>query len=202
MASLFTRALISGTAAGVATALVATLAGRRAAGSYAAPLNATSHVVWGDAAARKNTASLKHTATGFSLNHGACVFWALFYEWFAGPRPAMSRAVTSAAAVAAAAYVTDYHIVPQRLTPGFELRLPGKSLALIYAALALGLCARDLLPLRKRKEFTPSRPTRTMTGFAATPDPRAVIRQAESDLEHGLEDTECRSEQPASERCP
>jgi hypothetical protein len=60
----------------------------------------------------------------------------------------LARAVVSgtlaAAAVSSAAYVTDYYVVPRRLTPGFELRLPGSALALIYAALALGLSARDL----------------------------------------------------------
>jgi hypothetical protein len=49
------------------------------------------------------------------------------------------------AAVSAAAYVTDYHLVPRRLTPGFELRLPRLALAPIYAALAVGLSLRDLL---------------------------------------------------------
>ncbi len=33
----------------------------------------------------------------------------------------------------------DYHVVPQRLTPGFELRLPRRRFAPIYAALAAGL---------------------------------------------------------------
>jgi hypothetical protein len=46
--------------------------------------------------------------------------------------------------VSAAAYVTDYHVVPKRLTPGFELRVPRLALAGVYAALALGLSLRDL----------------------------------------------------------
>jgi hypothetical protein len=196
MASLLTRAFVSGTVAGIATAIAASLAGRRAAGSYAAPLNATSHVAWGNAAARENQLSLKHTASGFALNHGACVFWALFYEWFAGPRPSRSRAATGGAAVAAAAYVIDYHVVPQRLTPGFELRLPARALALIYVALGAGLACRDLLmshgPRRPGRTRPVERPASTMTGFAASPDKRDVIEQAESDLERGLEDTDCR----------
>ena len=57
-----------------------------------------------------------------------------------------SRAVPArGAATSAIAYVVDYHVVPRRLTPGFELRLPGAALAGIYAAMALGLAARDLL---------------------------------------------------------
>lgn len=49
------------------------------------------------------------------------------------------------AAVSTLACVTDYHVVPKRLTPGFELRLPAGALAAAYAALALGLSARELL---------------------------------------------------------
>jgi hypothetical protein len=135
------RALLSGTVAAAAVTLAASLAGRRATGSYAAPLNATSHFLWGERAGRRNDYSLKYTATGFIANYGASVFWALFYEALAGRMPPLVRG----AAVSALAYVTDYHVVPRRLTPGFEMRLTRPALAAIYAALALGLSARDLL---------------------------------------------------------
>jgi hypothetical protein len=46
--------------------------------------------------------------------------------------------------VAATAYVVDYHVVPRRLTPGFELRLRGAAFAGVFATLALGLAAREL----------------------------------------------------------
>ena len=58
------RALVSGTVAAAAVTLVASLAARRATGSSAAALNATSHFLWGDAAARRNAYSLKYTAVG------------------------------------------------------------------------------------------------------------------------------------------
>jgi hypothetical protein len=141
MSSLLRRALISGSIAAAAVTLVASLAGRRTAGSYPAPLNATSHFLWGGRAARKDGYSLKYTATGMAANYGASVFWALFYEALAGRMAPLSRG----AAVSALAYVVDYHVVPRRLTPGFELRLGGPALAAIYAALALGLSVRDLL---------------------------------------------------------
>lgn len=152
------RALISGTIAGIATAVVASLAGRRETGSYAAPLNATSHVVWGDNAAWRNTASFKYTGTGFLLNHVSAIFWAALYEtWFgrrgaraAGQRP-MLEPVIGAAAVTASAYITDYYLVPDRLTPGFEKRISGKSLATIYGVLALGLAARDMLTTTRER---------------------------------------------------
>lgn len=139
--SLIERALVSGTVAAAAVTLVVSLAGRRMSGSAPAPLNATSHFLWGERAGRQDGYSLKYTATGFAANYGASVFWALFYEALGGRLPPLARG----AAVSALAYVTDYHVVPKRLTPGFELRLPAGALAAAYAALALGLSARDLL---------------------------------------------------------
>jgi hypothetical protein len=171
-ARLLGRALASGTAAALATAAVASWLGRRHAGSSAAPLNATSHVAWGERAARRDGASLKYTGAGFLINYGACIFWALFYEGLGRPGRPRARALRDGALVSAAAYVTDYHLVPRRLTPGFELRLPDRALALIYAALGLGLCARDLVA-RRRASVQPAavgaapRTEKTLYGFAA-----------------------------------
>lgn len=146
IAPLLLRALASGTVAAAAVASVASIAGRRRTGSYAAALNATSHVVWGEQAAMRNAPSLKYTAIGYVANHGASIFWAMFYEllgWRGKRTPA--RALTDGALVAATAYVVDYHVVPKRFTPGFEKRLPNSALAAVYAALALGMSMRDLL---------------------------------------------------------
>lgn len=146
MNRLFARTLVSGALAGAATTLAAALAGRRLAGSSTAPLNATSHFLWGARAGRQNRPSIKYTVTGVATNFAASVFWALFYEGLAGRgRRTPARAAVDATLVSAAAYVTDYHVVPERLTPGWEKRLPGRALAAIYGALALGLCARDFL---------------------------------------------------------
>jgi hypothetical protein len=146
------RALASGTVAGITSAATAALAGKREDNSYAAPLNATSHVLWGDEAAAQDAASLKYTLTGFLINHAAAVFWAMFYERLFGRRGRASEADRSlvkpllgAAAVSAGAYITDYYLVPKRFTPGYEKRLSGKSMAAIYAMLALGFVAYDLL---------------------------------------------------------
>jgi hypothetical protein len=46
---------------------------------------------------------------------------------------------TGAVGVAALAYVTDYHLIPRRFTPGFELSLSRHSFPWLYAALAAGL---------------------------------------------------------------
>ena len=64
----------------------------------------------------------------------------------ASPEPAsLVKPVCGGAAVAAAAYVIDYHLIPKRFTPGFEKRVSGKSLTAIFAALAIGLAARDVI---------------------------------------------------------
>jgi hypothetical protein len=149
--SLIRRAAVSGSLAAAAITAAVSYAGRRVTGSAASPLNATSHFLWGDdAAARQDGYSLKYTATGFVTNYAAAVFWALLYEGLAGPRPTPSRAIAAAATTAGVAYVTDYHVVPQRLTPGFELRLPPAALAGAYLALTVGLALRDLLGGRGR----------------------------------------------------
>lgn len=146
------RALTSGTLAGIATVAATALAGKRETGFYAAPLNATSHIVWGDKAAMQNNPSLKYTLTGFLLNHAAVIFWAAIYEKLFGRRTAKTnqpasllRPLAGSALVSAGAYVTDYYLVPERLTPGFEKRLSNKSLLIFYGVLALGLAAHDLV---------------------------------------------------------
>jgi hypothetical protein len=146
MTSLITRALVSGTAAAAMASIAAAIAGRRNTGSYAAPINATSHIMWGDKAAHQDSASFKYTATGALFNYGGSIFWALLYEGLVGKYPAPGKALTRSALITTAAYVTDYRIVSRRFTPGFEKRLRGRFLALIYGAFGVGLCIRHLLP--------------------------------------------------------
>ena len=142
---------LSGTLAAAAVTLVASIASRRATGSYASALNATSHFLWGDRAARRHAYSWKYTGIGFAANYGASVFWALFYELLGlGKRRRATRALRDGALVSALAYFVDYYVVPKRLTPGFELRLPGRALGGIYAALAAGLALKDLISPRPK----------------------------------------------------
>ncbi|SFN74488.1 hypothetical protein [Nitrosospira briensis] len=164
--SVLSRAVKSGTISGLAAAAVASMAGKRENGSYAAPLNATSHIIWGDKAEKQDQASLKYTLTGFLLNYGSAIFWASFYEKLAArggngrsegrvsssgaaDLPPVMNPLCRAAAVAAAAYVIDYHVIPKRFTPGFEKRLSGKSMAVIFFTLAAGLASRDLVDIAK-----------------------------------------------------
>jgi hypothetical protein len=143
--AIVNRALVLGTLAAAAVTVVASLAARRQSGSSAAALNATSHFLWGERAGRQDAYSVKYTGTGFIANYGASIFWALFYEALGrGKSRQPARALLDGALVSAAAYVTDYHVVPKRLTPGFEMRVPRVALASVYAALALGLSLRDL----------------------------------------------------------
>lgn len=146
-------ALISGTLAGIATAVAETLCGQAEHRGAASPLNAVSHIAWGDEAARHKDVSLKYTGTGFLFNHAAAVMWASVYEhWFgqAAERGEVGKALTGGAAVAGLAYLTDYHLVPERLTPGFEKRLSGRSMAAVFGALALSLPLRGLIQGSRR----------------------------------------------------
>lgn len=47
------------------------------------------------------------------------------------------------------------------------------------------------------------RTSKTIRGFAATRDPRGITKQAEKDLERGLQDTDCRgAKKGTSSPCP
>ena len=141
-------ALITGSIACIATLAAAALLGARERGSAVAPINATSHILWGDEdAAQARVPDVKHTVPGVALNEGACVFWALFYEKAFGRRAErgdLRAALAGGAAVAALAYLVDYHLVSKRLTPGWELQLSRRSLAAMYAALALSFPLRGI----------------------------------------------------------
>lgn len=143
-----TDALISGTVTGVATALAAMVLGKKERSSVAVPLNATSHIVFGDAAARRQRPSLKYTATGFLLNHAAAILWAAVYEKLFGKTTDtrhLGKSLAGGATVAGLAYLTDYYLVPKRFTPGFEKPLSGGALATIFGVLGLSLPLRGLI---------------------------------------------------------
>lgn len=145
------RAAAAGSFAGLLTTAAVAVAGARETGSAAAPINATSHVLWGDAAGRTDAVDVKHTLPGFFINVGAGVFWALVHELVLArlPRRDRAAAVASGAAVAGLAYVVDYHLIPRRLSPGWELRLPRKSVALGFAVLGLSLAVAGLARARR-----------------------------------------------------
>src|SRR5215213_9343907 len=75
-------AVLSGSVAAGTTAATVALAGARDSGSAIAPLNATSHIAWGESAGSVADVDAKHTLVGAALHVGACVFWAAFFEKF------------------------------------------------------------------------------------------------------------------------
>jgi len=120
----------------------------------AAPLNAVSHIVYGDEAADRDEPSAKYTLTGTVLNAAAVTLWAgierlLFARVAASGRPPLLRALARGAATSALAFAVDYAAAPRRLTPGFEKRLGGRSLAAVYVALGLSLAAASLVRARR-----------------------------------------------------
>jgi hypothetical protein len=141
-------AAISGTIASVATAATAAACGARDSGSGIAAVNAVSHIIWGSDASNVRVADMKHTLPALLLNTGATIFWASVYEEIFGQaadRGHVPKALLGGGAVAALAYVTDYHVVPKRLTPGWEERVSNRSLGVLYVVLALSLPLRGLL---------------------------------------------------------
>jgi hypothetical protein len=58
-------------------------------------------------------------------------------------------AVAKGAFVSALAYVTDYFVVPKRLTPGFEKRLSPAGMLTMYGSLAGALALGEWLARRE-----------------------------------------------------
>jgi hypothetical protein len=139
-------ALVAGASASAATTVTVALAGLAETGSAWPAVNAISKMVHGNHAPWREEVSWKFTGTGALLNTVAVFSWATVYAMLRGPRTRTdyARAVTAGVATSALAYVVDYHVVPDRFTPGFEKRLPDRSLGLIYTVLALGLAASEL----------------------------------------------------------
>jgi hypothetical protein len=146
------RALKTGSLAGLTTTAAVALVGSREAGNPAAPINATSHVLWGDDAGNTDAVDLKHTAPGLLINIGAGVFWALVHEALLARLPPRDpvEGAASGVAVGALAYVVDYHLLPRRLTPGWELRVSRRGVALGFATLGACLAVAGILRARRR----------------------------------------------------
>jgi hypothetical protein len=141
------RAIETGAIVCVATLLAAALRGRADSGSAVAPVNATSHIVFGAEAGRVDLPDVKHTLLGVALNAGASVFWASIHQrlFDRDDRGGIGTSMIGGIAVAALAYLVDYHLVPKRLTPGWEYRVSDRSLAMIFGAMALSLPARRVV---------------------------------------------------------
>jgi hypothetical protein len=143
------NALWVGALAGVATTVGAALFGKAEGKGVAEVLNTTSHIVWGEEALDKKQLDVKHTLVGVGINLAAVTGWAFVNELLMGRKKerTLPKAIATATATTAIAYAVDYHMIPKRLTPGFEEKLSGKALTGIYvvlaAALVVGTLSRD-----------------------------------------------------------
>lgn len=138
---------VVGTVACVLSTAVLAIAGRRQAGSAVAPTNAISHWLWGDESLHAQQASARYTLAGYVTHHLASIFWATLYSRLYGHRPeakSLPQAVAGGVATSAVAYVVDYHVVPKRLTPGYEHRISPGALLATYGVLAAGFAAGAL----------------------------------------------------------
>ncbi|HEX5418942.1 MAG TPA: hypothetical protein VFY39_03010 [Gammaproteobacteria bacterium] len=145
---------MSGALAAVATLFAVMVRGAIESGSAIAPVNASTHFLFGREAENKVDMDMRHTPLGLLTNALGCIFWATLYEKAFGAiadRGETTKALLGATAVAGLAYVTDYRIVPRRLSPGWEARISSRSLLLAYAALALSVPLRGLARHRRRR---------------------------------------------------
>lgn len=142
-------ALVSGSLASALSTAAISACSRRHAGSASAGTNATSHWLWGGRARRRSAPSLRYTASGYAIHHAMSVFWAALFETATARSRRPARIGAAAAATAAVAYVADYRVVPRRLNPGFESRLPPPGMFAAYAAFAAGLATARCLRARR-----------------------------------------------------
>ena len=134
-------ALVSGTVAGLASAVALALLAQAEGKCALQPINATSHWLHGEQAAQCDELDATHTLIGFATHYASAVFWALPFEfWRARHHPASAGMLLRGACVTSAvAAAVDYGITPKRFTPGWELVLSKRSLLVTYGVLALGL---------------------------------------------------------------
>jgi hypothetical protein len=148
------RVLACGSLASVAAALALGASSRIEGRSAAAPLNATSHWIHGDGAAARDEFDKTHTGIGYVTHHAAAILWAGLFEALRrrSRRTDLPAVALDAAVASATAAVVDYVLTPHRLTPGWEMVLPKRSMALAYVAMAAAFVGSELLlPKRTRQ---------------------------------------------------
>lgn len=135
--------LASGLCGGILSQCVSAIFSYAESGRPDLPIHAVSHIAWGDGPESHHGSHTHNFVIGTALHQSASVFWATFFEALFGTRAEHSgaSALIGGATIAAAAYVTDYHVVSERFKPGFEAHVSKRGLFSIYAALALGLAA-------------------------------------------------------------
>ena len=141
--SAWSRTAISGGAAALLSLAALMTRSRRDTGTPWTGINAVSHWLYGDRALRRHSLSGRYTAPGFVIHTLSSMLWGGLHRLVlrAAKRRSVPAIAATAAAVTAVAALTDLHLVPERLTPGFERRLSSGSVALVYVAFAIGLAA-------------------------------------------------------------
>ncbi|MGJ4728584.1 hypothetical protein [Luteimonas sp. SDU101] len=170
------RALRSGSLASVLSTLVVSMFSRSRSGTAAAGTNATSQWFWYPRARHTARPSPKYTLAGYAVHHASSLFWAIGYEALRPDRSPPAGRIIRAAGVAAVAYVVDYHVVPRRLSPGFEHRIGPAGIGCAYAAFALGLYIATSLASRRRSKALTAPPARKSRRVRTAPEVRSPDR--------------------------
>lgn len=142
------RGLVSGATSSLISTLALALLGKVGTDSMFAPVNAISHWIWGDKAARRDGGSVRYTVPGYVIHHASATFWAVLFERFFGSlldKKETALTLQAATVATGVACFTDYQLTPQRLHPGFEKRLSRPALAVVYASFGIGLAAGAML---------------------------------------------------------
>ncbi len=117
------------------------------------PINATSHWLNGDEAAKVELPTARHTFVGFATHLLSAIFWAAPFEaWLAiNPPRTLGNLLRDSAVMAGVAAVVDYGATPKRFTPGWELALSKGGMFVAYLAFTLGLAGGAMASAQMRE---------------------------------------------------
>ena len=76
---------------------------------------------------------------GLATNTAATMFWAWLYDRALGKQPGLMRRLAVTAALGPVAYMVDYKATPKRFTPGWELVMAPRRMALVYLSMVIGM---------------------------------------------------------------
>lgn len=133
--------LMAGLAGTIVSGVALMVLGQAFAGSPLAAFNATSHWLVGEAEAVSRDVSLRVTGAGVMTHVLACFFWgAVLVALLLATGVRRTIAVwLSALLVGMLALAIDYGMLPEQLSPGWHLVLPGTAVFAGFLALGAGL---------------------------------------------------------------
>ena len=102
-------------------------------------INCTAHWLYGDKAAHMGRTGGRVTLVGLATNTAATMFWAWLYDRALGKQPGLMRRLAVTAALGPVAYMVDYKATPKRFTPGWELVMAPRRMALVYLSMVIGM---------------------------------------------------------------